>query len=116
MCCGEADQSSAQEAVGAPLRRSAPLDLMERSFARESDALLWCNVMSEAEPQATGLWYVAMSRGGRSMSITRNSELFESAADRVAGTPEGQDGVLANAELPNSAIRHPIQLESVGSF
>ena len=46
------------------------MELMERSFAKESDAVFWCRVMCEAEAQATGVWMVARSKGGRMLELT----------------------------------------------
>lgn len=47
------------------------IDMMERSFAREADAVFWCKVRSEAEPNATGAWIVSECRGGRMLTIVR---------------------------------------------
>jgi hypothetical protein len=51
------------------------LELMERSFAKENDAVFWCRVMCEADPQATGVWMVARSKGGRMLELTSEQGL-----------------------------------------
>src|SRR3954452_6664431 len=51
------------------------MELMERSFAKEADAVFWCRVMCEAESQATGVWMVARSKGGRMLELTREQGL-----------------------------------------
>jgi hypothetical protein len=63
------------------------LQLMERFFAREADAVQWCNVMAEAEPQATGAWFVAVCAGGRVLRVAREAGAFSSAP---AGIGRGQ--------------------------
>lgn len=54
--------------VGLPCGR---IDMMERSFAKEADAVFWCKVRTEAEPNATGVWTVSECRGGRMLTIIR---------------------------------------------
>ena len=93
------------------------VDLMERCFAKEDDAVIWCNVMSEAEPQATGVWFVALSRGGRLMTITREDGL-RVKHDRSARVDGHEfDAVLAAAGMASSAelACKPVRLEAVGS-
>ena len=71
------------------------LELMERNFARESDAAVWCRVMTEAEPRATGAWMVAKSKGGRLLKLTR-----EQGMESLTGRPEGRMAVaVARDEL-----------------
>jgi len=50
-----------------------PVELMERRFARERDAIEWCRVMTEAQCGATGIWLVARSKPGRSLELTREN-------------------------------------------
>ena len=50
-----------------------PVELMERRFARERDAIDWCRVMTEAQCGATGIWLVARSKPGRSLELTREN-------------------------------------------
>ena len=48
-----------------------PVSLIERAFAKEDDAVTWCQVMTEAQPQASGVWYVAFIESGRTMTLAR---------------------------------------------
>src|SRR4051794_3465849 len=48
-----------------------PVSLIERAFAKEDDAVTWCQVMTEAQPQASGVWYVAAIESGRTMTLAR---------------------------------------------
>jgi hypothetical protein len=50
-----------------------PMELMERRFARERDAVEWCRVMTEAQRGATGIWLVARSTAGRSLELMREN-------------------------------------------
>lgn len=95
-----------------------PLDLMERCFAREADAVQWCSVMSEAEPQATGAWFVTASRGGRMMRITREAGLSSTIGVAAVGSSaEALGDVLAAAGMPASPAltSEPVRLKPVGS-
>lgn len=70
------------------------IDMMERSFAREADAVFWCKVRSEAEPNATGVWIVSECRGGRMLTITREENFalangFDAPAHSLAHAPFG---------------------------
>jgi hypothetical protein len=49
------------------------MELMERRFARERDAVEWCRVMTEAQRGATGIWLVARSTAGRSLELMREN-------------------------------------------
>jgi hypothetical protein len=91
------------------------LELMERHFAQEADAVFWCKVMTEAEPHATGAWMVARSRGGRRLEMTH-----EQGLGGLAGLPQPVDdhlaGVLAGAGMPaEPGLAPPVALELVGS-
>ena len=70
------------------------LELMERNFAKEADATVWCRVMTEAEPRATGAWMVAKSNGGRVLKLTH-----EQGLESVTGRAEGRLAVPAGDEL-----------------
>jgi hypothetical protein len=50
-----------------------PVELIERRFARERDAIDWCRVMTEAKRGSTGIWLVARSLPGRSLELTREN-------------------------------------------
>src|SRR4051812_8918682 len=50
-----------------------PVELMERRFARERDAIDWCRVMTEAKCGSIGIWLVARSKPGRSLELTREN-------------------------------------------
>lgn len=52
-----------------------PLNLIERDFARETDAVKWCRVMTEAKDFATGQWMVARKAGAREREVTRENGL-----------------------------------------
>jgi hypothetical protein len=60
---------------GGPRRTEddGPVELMERRFARERDAIDWCRVMTEAQGGSTGIWLVARSKPGRSLELTREN-------------------------------------------
>jgi len=77
------------------------MELMERSFAKESDAVFWCRVMCEAEAQATGVWMVARSKGGRMLELTSEQGLASivgglSAVNQLMAA-EGPAGSLGRA-------------------
>lgn len=54
-----------------------PVTLMERHFAKEGDAVTWCRVMTEAQPQASGLWFVAAARNGRVLALAREAGIAQ---------------------------------------
>jgi hypothetical protein len=85
------------------------LELMERSFAKEADAVFWCRVMTEAEPQATGVWFVARSKGGRLLEMTREQG-FSAVPGLAPHAADPLAGVLAEAGLAE-----PVKLELVGA-
>lgn len=92
------------------------IDLMERSFAREADAVFWCKVMSEAEPHATGVWLVAESKGGRMLTVTREENF--ALASGVAGTPaETREalGALLHGQPSGHAAGEAVKMRLVGS-
>ena len=72
------------------------MELVERHFAKEADAIVWCRVMTEAEPHATGVWFVACEKAGRSLTVTRENGL-SAAIETPAGVE--LDGVLAGAGM-----------------
>ncbi len=89
------------------------LELMERSFAKEADAVVWCNVMTEAEPLATGVWFVAKSLGGRMLVVTRETGLAPTGA--MLGARDELGGVLAEAGLRAAGLTlEPAKLEAIG--
>jgi len=68
------------------------MEMIEREFAREGDAAVWCRIMAQAKEGATGAWIVARVQPGRSLTIVRASginicptppELLEPAAGAV---------------------------------
>jgi hypothetical protein len=80
------------------------IELMERNFAQEADAAVWCRVMSEAEPLATGVWMIAESRGGRMLAVTRE-ERFAAAMGFPMAAAQAQVGpedalTLTTTHLP----------------
>ncbi len=98
------------------------LEMMERNFAQESDAVFWCKVMSEADSRATGVWLVAVSKGGRVLSVTREEglSLANGLGVSVATTDltaNRLDAVLGGAGLSAepSLAEHPAKLSLVGS-
>ena len=77
------------------------IELMERLFAGEADAVCWCRVMIQADPRATGAWMVVKARRGRVLELARESGLL--AAGHAPGaidpapepaTADVLDGVL----------------------
>ncbi len=47
------------------------LEMIERHFQKEADAVTWCKTMTIAQARSNGAWMVASSAGGRSLTITR---------------------------------------------
>lgn len=45
------------------------MELMERMFADEADAVSWCRVMTAAKHESTGVWMVAKAKPGRTWSV-----------------------------------------------
>lgn len=69
------------------------MELMERSFAKETDAVFWCRVMCEAEAQATGVWMVARNKGGRMLELTSEQGLASIAGVAAVNQLMAADGV-----------------------
>ncbi len=73
---------------------SLRLEMMERHFQKEADAIAWCKTMTVAQTEATGSWMVASSKGGRSLIITR------AAGFPVVAEPSDYDGIEQTLASP----------------
>jgi hypothetical protein len=85
-----------------------PVELIERRFARERDAVEWCRVMTEAQRGATGIWLVARSMPGRSLELTRENGVLTRLDPLPADEPEEMEPVLLQAVL--SAKREHVEV------
>ena len=100
-----------------------PMELMERSFAKENDAVFWCRVMCEAEAQATGVWMVVRSKGGRMLELTSEQGLASAfglaAVNQLMGAEGSADlgrvlgGPAIHPESPLGGGMDPIGVELV---
>ena len=86
--------------LGGPRRTEGddgPVELIERRFARERDAIDWCRVMTEGQCGATGIWLVARSKPGRSLELTRENGVLTPVDPLPANEADEMQPVLLQA-------------------
>ena len=71
------------------------MELMERMFATEADAVRWCRVMTEGRSEAAGIWMVARSKGGRMLELRREHGLMAAALEVALPAAAGINAVPA---------------------
>ena len=81
------------------------LEMIERHFKKEADAVSWCKTMTIAQIRSNGAWMVASSNGGRSLTITR------AAGFPIVAEPLAYEGLVA-AEMPLLARQEGMALTS----